>query len=61
MHPLLRQNNNLWGDIVDIGDGLAPSLFVFVCKGRECFVAAVCDRLANGDAHNVPLQFADSI
>jgi hypothetical protein len=46
MHPLLRQNNNLWGDIVDIGDGLAPSLFVFVCKG---------------DAHNVPLQFADSI
>ena len=61
MHPLLRQNNNLWGDIVDIGDGLAPSLFVFVRKGSECFAAAVCDPRANGDAHNVPLQFADSI
>jgi len=32
-----------------------------VCKGSEFFAAAVCDRRANGDAHNVPPQFADSI
>ena len=57
MHPLLRRNNNLWGGIVD-RDGLAPSLFVFVRKGSECFAAAVYAPWANGGAHNMPYAAA---
>jgi hypothetical protein len=60
MPPLLRQKADLWEHAFAKGRPRAVP-FVFVRKGSECFVAAVCDRRANGDAHNVRLQFADSI
>jgi hypothetical protein len=34
MHPLLRRNNNLWGDMVDIGTATSRP-FLFWCAESD--------------------------
>jgi hypothetical protein len=45
MRPLLRRNNNLWSDIIDIGTASRRPFFAFV-RGIGCNLSPVTALLA---------------